>query len=175
MTCKKFSIMPRSLKSRVILGIDPGLARTGYGVIAVKPGMLHAIGYGVVQTPARKPDADRLAEISRGIRTLLKKFHPDAVAVEKLFFNTNTKTAMMVSQARGVILSACGHAGVEVSEYTPLQVKMAVVGYGRADKIQIQHMVQTILNLQTAPQPDDAADALAVAICGAQLARVSKL
>ncbi len=149
----------------IILGIDPGYAIVGYGVLdtnGMKP-----LAYGVIRTEAGIPIEDRLAEIYDNMTELLRTFRPDHVAIEKLYFNTNEKTAINVSQARGVILLACVKCGVKVHEYTPLQVKMSVVGYGRAEKQQIMDMTKRLLGLKKIPRPDDAADALAIALCHA--------
>ncbi|MDD5110567.1 MAG: crossover junction endodeoxyribonuclease RuvC [Patescibacteria group bacterium] len=151
----------------VVLGIDPGIGTTGYGALAVERNALTVRAFGVIRTPPRTPDADRLAQLERAIDDLIARFRPRALAIEKLFFNTNTTTAMAVSQARGAILAAAGRANVFVREFTPLQVKLAVAGYGRADKGQMQRMVMLQLKLKEPPRPDDAADALALAICGA--------
>ena len=153
---------------RTVLGIDPGLATTGFGVLTVAPGTISAQAFGVIRTPAHRPDTERLVSIQRELEALISRYRPDLVAVEKLFFNTNTTTAMAVSQARGAVLAVCGAAHLPVGEYTPLEVKQAVTGYGRADKGQMQRMVALLLKLKEIPRPDDAADALAVAICGAQ-------
>ena len=149
----------------IILGIDPGYAIVGYGVLDTNG--MRPVAYGVIRTEAGIPIEDRLSEIYDNMTELLRTFKPDHVAIEKLYFNTNEKTAINVSQARGVIILACVKCGVKVHEYTPLQVKMSVVGYGRAEKGQIQQMVKMLLNLNAIPKPDDAADALAVAICHA--------
>ncbi len=149
----------------IILGIDPGYAIVGYGVLdtcGMKPK-----AYGVIRTEAGNPIEDRLSEIYDNMMELLAVFKPDHVAIEKLYFNTNEKTAINVSQARGVILLACVKCGVKVYEYTPLQVKMSVVGYGRAEKQQIMDMTKRLLGLKKIPRPDDAADALAIALCHA--------
>ncbi|MBQ9985957.1 MAG: crossover junction endodeoxyribonuclease RuvC [Oscillospiraceae bacterium] len=149
----------------IILGIDPGYAIVGYGVLdtnGMKP-----LAYGVIRTEAGIPIEDRLAEIYDNMTELLRTFRPDHVAIEKLYFNTNEKTAINVSQARGVIVLACVKCGVKVHEYTPLQVKMSVVGYGRAEKQQIMDMTKRLLGLKKIPRPDDAADALAIALCHA--------
>jgi len=167
---RKSTTTPPPTDLRVALGIDPGLGTTGYGVIAARNGTLTALEYGTIRTAVKTPDADRLAELERQVTKLIKRHHPDTVAIEKLFFNTNTTTAMMVSQARGAILSACGQAHIPVQEFTPLQVKLAIGGYGRADKRQMQRMVMLLLRLKEVPRPDDAADALAIAICGSQIA-----
>lgn len=152
----------------IILGLDPGLAILGYGVLDYKPGGdYRVLDFGCVQTKAHTPLPDRLVHIGRGVELLCRKFTPDAVAVEELFFNRNVTTAIMVAQARGAILMCAAQYTPELYEYTPLQVKQAVVGYGRADKQQVQDMVRRILRLHDIPKPDDAADALAIAICHA--------
>ncbi len=148
----------------IILGIDPGTATTGWGVIKsdkIKP---ICIDFGVITTKAGLPLEKRLATIYIDINSLLKKYKIDTVAVENLFFNTNAKTAMLVGQARGVVLLASELKHLPLFSYTPLQVKMAMCGYGRADKKQVQEMVRVMLNLPKIPKPDDAADALAVAL-----------
>ncbi len=149
----------------LILGIDPGYAIIGYGLIDTN-GMKTG-AYGVIRTEAGIAIEDRLSEIYDNMCELLRMFKPDHVAIEKLYFNTNEKTAINVSQARGVILLACVKSGVKVFEYTPLQVKMSVVGYGRAEKLQVQDMTKRLLGLAKIPKPDDAADALAIALCHA--------
>ncbi len=149
----------------LILGLDPGLATTGYGLVEGEHGDIRAITYGVITTPAGTPIGERLAQLHRGVTELLERYQPEAAAVEELFFATNARTAIMVGEGRGVILLALAQAGVSVAEYTPLQIKQAVTGYGLADKVQVQQMVQLLLSLESPPRPDDAADALAVAIC----------
>jgi len=150
----------------IIMGIDPGLATVGFGIVACDRGKnFKAHEYGAVLTPAGRKTEDRLAEIYENIDELVKTTHPDAVSIEKLFFNTNEKTAINVAQARGVILLAVRMNNVPIYEYTPLQIKQAVTGYGRADKKQIMYMVKTLLSLKSEPHPDDTADALAAAIC----------
>ena len=151
----------------IILGIDPGYAIVGYGVLKYKDGKFTALEYGSIITEAGTDFSGRLLKIHKGMEELIKRHSPDFVAVEELFFNKNTKTAMNVSQARGVILLSGALNGTAVFEYTPLQVKQAVCGYGRADKNQVQQMVKLLLNLEKIPKPDDTADALAVAICHA--------
>lgn len=151
----------------IILGIDPGLAIVGWGVIEYKNTRFRTLAYGSLQTPAGMRTEERLKEIYRGMGELISKYHPEAVAVEELFFNTNITTGIRVAEARGVILLAAEQAGVEIFEYTPLQVKQAVVGYGRAEKRQVISMVTMLLGLQKPPKPDDTADALAIAICHA--------
>lgn len=147
------------------LGIDPGTATTGYGLVRLTPqGTLEAVAYGVILTPPHTPAHQRLLALFTDVKDLLALHSPDTCAVEKLFFQRNVSTAMAVGQARGVVLLAIAQAGVDVAEYAPNEVKQAVAGYGAADKRQIQEMVRTLLNLSELPRPDDAADALAVAI-----------
>lgn len=149
----------------VILGIDPGIATVGFGVLKMEHGQFSPVDYGAILTPAHTPLEQRLHTIYDDLCELIVQHRPDAISVEELFFNTNQKTAIHVAHARGVILLAAAKTGVPFFEYTPLQVKMAVVGYGRADKNQIQQMVKTLLRLSVIPKPDDTADALALAIC----------
>lgn len=153
----------------VILGIDPGLATTGYGIINLQTanGRLQIVDYGCVRTSAKLFFADRLKIIYSEIEQLVKKYQPDKIAIEKIFFAKNVKTAMQVGEARGVITLAAVQNNLSILEFTPLQVKQALTGYGRASKEQIQKMVKAILNLREIPRPDDAADALAIAITGA--------
>ena len=148
----------------IILGIDPGFATIGYGVISVEGGRIRPVDYGTIQTPKDKTFPQRLVMIERGINTLIDTYHPDEIALEELFFNTNITTGINVAHARGVLLLASIHACGCLYEYTPLQIKQAMTGYGRADKKQIQEMVRVYLGLQKVPKPDDAADALAVAL-----------
>jgi crossover junction endodeoxyribonuclease RuvC len=148
-----------------VLGIDPGLTRCGYGAVDRQPGAdLRAVAAGVLRTPAEAAVHDRLAELQVGIRALLAELRPDAVAVERLFFQSNVRTAMSVGQASGVVLAEAAAAGCEVVQYTPNEVKQAVTGTGAAGKEQVQRMVQAILRLDETPKPPDAADALALAI-----------
>ncbi len=149
----------------IILGIDPGLAIVGWGVVEYKNTRFRPVAYGSLQTPAGTPTEKRLAMIWDGLRELIETYRPEAVAVEELFFNTNITTGIRVAEARGVILTAAEKAGVPIFEYTPGQVKQAVVGYGKAEKRQVIAMVTRILGLQKPPSPDDTADALAIAIC----------
>lgn len=149
----------------IIMGIDPGFAITGYGVVKYEGNKFSVIDHGVITTEASMVLPERLLILSNGLEELITKYKPDAISVEELFFNKNIKTALNVGHGRGVALLTAAKSGVEVHEYTPLQVKQAVAGYGRADKKQMQQMVKIILNLQAIPKPDDAADALAVAIC----------
>lgn len=149
----------------VILGIDPGTALTGFGVILDKKAELELVAYGCIETNKSFSTADRLKESDKQLSKIIQKYKPNKIAVEDLFFFKNLKTAIKVSQARGVILCRAAAAKCEIEEYTPLQVKQAVTGYGRAEKKQVQEMVKVILNLKEIPKPDDAADALAIAIC----------
>ncbi len=153
-----------------VLGIDPGYAIVGYGLVRSQQNKITPLQYGVIRTPAEKPIEQRLLEIYNDITGLIRAFSPDQVAIEKLYFNTNETTAINVSQARGVIVLACALADIPVFEYTPLQVKMSVVGYGRAEKKQVMEMTKNLLGLSTIPKPDDAADALAIAVCHAHTA-----
>ncbi|HEX21047.1 MAG TPA: crossover junction endodeoxyribonuclease RuvC [Actinobacteria bacterium] len=153
-----------------ILGIDPGTATTGYGLISKRGGQLRLVDYGVIKTAPKQPDYIRLQLLYRQLVKLLERYKPSDIAVEQLFFNTNVTTAMSVGQARGVILLAAADAGVNIGEYTPLQIKQAITGYGRASKTQIQQMVKVMLGMDKVPKPDDAADAIAVAICYANSA-----
>lgn len=152
----------------IAIGFDPGTARLGYGVIETEPDP-RAIDYGVIVTDSDEPMALRLLDIHDAVTELIDRHQPSAVAVELLFFARNVTTAMTVGQARGVILLAAAQRGVVVAEYAPSEVKQAVVGYGKADKRQIQEMVRIMLGLDDLPRPDDAADALAVAICHVQV------
>jgi crossover junction endodeoxyribonuclease RuvC len=150
----------------ITLGIDPGTATTGYGVIREeKDGCLTVLDFGVIHTNAEVSPADRLVQLYKRIKEIILLHHPDMGAVEKLFFERNVRTALSVGQARGVTLLAMAESNLQIGEYTPLEVKQAVVGYGGADKNQVQQMVKIILGLEAIPHPDDAADALAVAIC----------
>jgi len=155
-----------------ILGIDPGTGILGFGVIELnKQRKMALVDAGVIRTPAKQPDSDRLFTIYNELTGLVKELQPDIMSVEKLFFAQNVTTAMSVSQARGVVLLIGKQFDLELYEFTPLQIKQAVTGYGRADKKQIQEMVRVILGLQDVPKPDDAADALAAAITCAQSVR----
>jgi crossover junction endodeoxyribonuclease RuvC len=158
----------------LVLGIDPGLATTGYGLVREAGGQLEAVAYGVVRTPAKRPLVERLQQLYRELSALAQQHRPDESAVEELFFSRNVRTAMTVGQARGVALLALADADLAVTEYTPLAIKQAVSGFGRADKIQMQTMVKMLLKLDHLPQPDDAADALAVAICHLHSARLNR-
>lgn len=147
------------------MGIDPGYGITGFGIIEVNGSQLRCLDYGVIRTSVGEDFSQRLKYLYKDLQTLLKKYNPDIVAVEELFFFKNVKTAIKVSHARGVILLTAIQAGKEIVEFTPLQVKQAISCYGRAEKLQVQKMVRTFLNLKELPKPDDAADALAIAIC----------
>lgn len=150
----------------LVLGIDPGTATTGYGLVRqARDGALQAVAYGVIRTPAGASMPERLLRLHQALRALLEEHRPEGAAVEKLFFQKNVSTAMSVGQARGVALMTLAQVGVAVEEYSPVEVKQAVAGYGGAGKRQVQEMVRALLGLEEVPRPDDAADALAVAIC----------
>ncbi len=149
----------------IVLGVDPGTAVTGFGLIAVDKARIKPVGYGVIRTSSKDTGPARLVEIFSSLQSLLEEYQPVRVAVEQLFYNKNVQSALAVGQARGVVLLAAAKFGCEIFEYTPLQVKQSVVGYGRADKSQVQFMVGRMLGLKEQPKPVDAADALAVAIC----------
>ncbi len=151
----------------IILGIDPGYAIIGYGVVGYKSNSFSTIEYGAITTQAGELFTTRLAKIFNGMCDIIERTSPDALSIEKLFFNTNTTTAIDVAQARGVILLAATKYGIPVYEYTPLQVKSSVTGYGRAEKKQVMDMIKSILKLEKIPKPDDTADALALAVCHA--------
>lgn len=159
----------RNCISMTILGIDPGTATTGYGIIssAEKKGDYRLVNFGVITTKKTLSDAERLEILAKDLEFLLKKYNPDAVGVEKLFLTTNQKTVMTVSQARGVVLLVCQKHKIPILEFTPLQVKNFVCGYGKAEKKQVQYIVQKTFRLKSVPKPDDAADALAIALCAA--------
>ena len=149
----------------IILGLDPGFAITGYGLVESVSNHLSIVKYGAITTPAGMPFTQRLMAIRNGLVDIISEYRPQCAAVEELFFNSNTTTAIKVAQGRGVAVETLAENGIPVFEYTPLQVKMTVAGYGRADKNQIQQMVKVMLKLDSVPKPDDAADALAIAIC----------
>lgn len=162
--------MSRATNKELILGIDPGYGRVGWGVIEKQNGDWIHIAHGCIETGAKDPFIDRLSELYKELDKVIKKYQPICSGVEDLFFFKNAKTAMKVGQARGVILLTLFQAGIEIHEFTPLQVKQSVVGYGRAEKHQVEKMVQITLKLKERPKPDDAADALAIAItCGSSL------
>ena len=148
-----------------ILGIDPGYATIGYGIIDSQYGKFSVVSYGAITSPAKIPFPERLKSIFDDMLTILEKYKPDALAIERLYFNTNTTTAIDVAQARGVIVLAAQSYNLTIGEYTPLQVKQSVTGYGKAEKRQVMEMVRNLLKLKSVPKPDDTADALALAIC----------
>ena len=151
-----------------IMGIDPGIATIGFGVVDSEKSKLHYLTCGVITTPAHTPLSARLNQIYSDMNELFDAMKPDEISIEELFFNTNITTGISVAHGRGVILLAAFRRGIPVYEYTPLQVKQSVAGYGRADKKQVMDMVRRLLNIPTAPKPDDAADAVAMAICHAR-------
>ncbi|MGA7671148.1 MAG: crossover junction endodeoxyribonuclease RuvC [Nitrolancea sp.] len=157
------------MRNDVVVGFDPGTARLGFGVLegddAPAP-----LDYGVIETAAGEPMAERLKQLYEHVGEILRTYHPSVCAIEQLFFSRNVTTALSVGQARGIVMLAAAQAGIQVVEYTPAEVKQAVSGYGKADKAQMQEMVRLILGLQEIPYPDDAADALAVALCHIQSA-----
>lgn len=159
----------------IILGIDPGTASTGWGVVRRDGNRLSALGYGCIVTSAREDAARRLQHIHERTLALLTRFTPDAVAIEELFVNVNVKTALAVGHARGVIILAAASRGISPCDYTPLAIKQAVTGYGRASKVQVQEMTKVLLGLSSIPRPDHAADALAVAITHAHAERGARL
>lgn len=151
----------------VILGIDPGIAIVGYGVIEYVGNKFNVIDYGAITTKAGMKVEDRLGEIYNLLNDIINKYKPEFMAIEELFYNKNAKTVISVAEARGVTLLSAARKNIPIFEYTPLQVKQAVVGYGRAEKKQVQQMTKILLNLEKVPKPDDTADALAIAICHA--------
>ncbi len=153
-------------KGEIVLGIDPGLGTVGFGVIErLGPSKVRFLSTGVIRTPPRTPDPTRLKTIHEDITELIARYKPDVASVEKLFFTKNITTGIQVAQARGVLLLACGEAKLAVHEYSPVEIKSSVAGYGNATKRQMQEMVKRLLKLPDVPKPDDAADALAVALC----------
>lgn len=158
--------------AKTILGIDPGTATMGWGVIRQEGSRLRYVQHGAITTPSNWEMPRRLGRLFDGVTELVRGYRPETVAIEELFFNTNVTTGITVGQARGVAILAAYKAGIEVTEYTPLQVKQAVTSYGRADKQQVQEMVRALLNLREIPKPDDAADGLAIAICHAFTSRM---
>lgn len=157
----------------IILGIDPGIAIVGYGIVEYNGNSFKTLDYGAILTDSKETTPNRLNKIYGELGNLIDIYNPDVVAIEELFFNKNVKTAIAVGQARGVIILAAARKNLDIYEYTPLQVKQGVVGYGRAEKKQVQMMVKTFLNLRSVPKPDDVADALAVAICHAHTGRMA--
>ena len=160
--------MEKEKRPTVILGLDPGTATTGWGIIKEENKLPKLLAFGCIETAKPNRSLERLKEIAADLEEILEKYQPDEVAVEDLFFFKNLKTAIKVAQARGVLLLLAARKGCAVFEYTPLQVKQALTGYGRADKMQVQLMVKQILKIKSIPRPDDAADALAVALCRQQ-------
>lgn len=158
-----------------ILGIDPGLAAVGYGLIVYPEGGPADVKWGAIRTPAGEATAQRLRTIYRTLQGLIREMKPDVVSIEELFFATNVKTAMAVAQARGVAVLATAESAVEVAEYTPLQIKKAISGNGRATKMQVQKMVSILLGLKEIPKPDHAADALAAALCHGHSVKATRL
>lgn len=158
-----------------VLGIDPGIATTGYGIVRERDGALEAVAYGAIITPAHTPTVTRLQQLYRDLAALITEHQPESCAVEKLFFSKNVTTAMSVGQARGVTLLALADGGLSIAEYTPNEIKQAVTGHGGADKRQMQEMVRMLLGLDEVPRPDDAADALAIAICHHHMGRYKAL
>jgi len=158
-----------------IIGIDPGIAITGYGIIDKNANNFRPVAYGKVATEAGQDTCKRLVSVYNELTRIFNEYKPQCAAVEELFFNKNAKTAIIVGQARGVAILAAANAGLDIYEYTPLQVKQAVVGYGRAQKTQVQAMVKLLLNLSEIPQPDDVADALAVALCHGSSCKMRKI
>lgn len=150
-----------------ILGIDPGLAIVGWGVIEYQNARIFPVAYGAIRTPKDTPTEDRLSMIYDGMQELIARYHPDEMSIEELFFTNNITTGIRVAEARGVSLLCAKQAGIPLQEYTPMQVKQAVVGYGKAEKKQVIAMVTSLLGLKEPPKPDDTADALAIAICHA--------
>ena len=159
----------------LVLGVDPGTAITGYGLVREEEGGLTLVDYGVITTPAGQPLPERLQTIYSGLADVAGKHQPQQAAVEELFFSRNVRTALSVGHARGVALLALVDAGLAICEYKPLEIKQAITGYGGADKQQVQEMVRLLLNLDHVPQPDDAADAVAVAVCHIHSARMTAL
>ena len=160
--------MIQPVKEKVILGIDPGIATIGFGLVEAERGQARMVTYGAVTTPAGLPLSRRLYQIDRDMEELIGKLRPDVMAIEELFFNTNLTTGIAVAHGRGVILCAAERCGVPLYEYTPGQVKLAVTGYGKAEKRQVMDMTKRLLHLRVVPRPDDAADALALALCHAR-------
>lgn len=148
-----------------ILGIDPGYAILGYGILDFVGNHFSVVDYGAITTDSKMEMPQRLMVLYEGLNEIIEKYKPEEAAIEELFFNNNAKTAIMVGEARGVAVLACAENGLAIGEYTPLQIKQSLVGYGRADKKQVQAMVKAILNLEKVPKPDDTADAIAAAIC----------
>lgn len=162
-------------KELIILGFDPGVAIVGFGLINKEGNSIHAIQYGSINTKSNTAESVRLKQIYDGAKEIIETYKPEVISIEQLYFNKNVTTAMNVGQARGVLMLAAVEAGLSVYEYTPLQIKQALAGYGRAEKRQIQEMVRMLLNLREIPKPDDAADALAIAICHAHSVKMTNI
>ncbi|MBI4093302.1 MAG: crossover junction endodeoxyribonuclease RuvC [Candidatus Kerfeldbacteria bacterium] len=156
------------MSSRTILGIDPGISRMGYAILEVTRGSLKLKKFGVIETSKGLDLGDRLHRIYRQVRSLISSFHPDTVALETLAFSRNVTTALAVGEASGVVRLAAAESNIPVKEFSPLEVKQSITGYGRADKRQVQRMIQAIFSLKHLPSPDDAADAIAIAVCGSR-------
>lgn len=159
----------------LVLGIDPGTATTGFGLVRETVQGLEVVDFGAILTPAGLPQSERLLLLYEELRKIMLLHRPESAAVEKLFFSRNVTTAITVGQARGVVLLSLAQSGLSVGEYTPMEIKQAVAGYGGADKNQVQQMVRALLNLKKVPKPDDAADALAIAICHLHSYRLNQL
>lgn len=159
----------------LVLGIDPGTAITGYGLVDGKGSRKELVAYGVLETSPKMNMPERLLKIGQDMTGIIEEHRPDSVAIEQLFYHRNAKTLVPVAQSRGVLIYAAVRAGLPVAEYTPLQVKQSITGYGQAEKKQVQAMVKQILNLSVIPRPDDAADALAIAICHLHSHRISSI
>jgi crossover junction endodeoxyribonuclease RuvC len=159
----------------LVLGIDPGTATTGYGLVRDEAEALTLLTYGAITTPANQPLPERLQTIYRELAAIVQEHQPDTAAVEELFFSRNARTALAVGHARGVTLLALADAGLSIQEYKPVEVKQAIAGYGGADKQQVQEMVRMLLHLEQVPKPDDAADAVAVAVCHIHSAKMKAL
>lgn len=157
-----------------VIGVDPGSLKTGYGIIDEQDAALSVVEYGVIRTVPNAPLAQRLLQISTRLQELIEQYAPQEIAIEDLFVAKNVKASLKLGQARGAILLTAAQAGLSIAEYTPLEVKQAVVGYGRADKFQVQQMVKVLLHLKDIPKPDDAADALAIAICHHHSAKMKR-
>ena len=167
---------PQGAHGSLVIGIDPGTARTGFGIIRQLPsGQLDVVDFGIISTEAGKTMSARLADLHASLVQIIDKHQPESSAVEKLFFQRNVSTAMSVGQAKGVAMLALAQAHISVDEYSPNEIKLAVTGYGGADKRQMQEMVKTILKMNSLPKPDDAADALAVAICHCHSRKIRSL
>lgn len=162
-------------KTLKVLGVDPGTTTVGWGILEEKSGRLKALAYGHINAPSKLSASKKIKEISSNLATLIRKYHPQEAAVEDIFFFKNLKTAVKVSESRGAILLTLEKSKLKIASYTPLQVKQALTGYGRAEKKQIQIMVKNILRLKNIPRPDDVADALAIAVCHVNSRKINSL